>query len=136
MLFNSMLSAIIYFIHKCIYIITLQVETITFGFLIFIVRQYRYQLALEFFIWCFALFIFLIIGSYIPVCIAENIKIYLFSFFFHQHDLTVDIVVIILIGVISFFGATYFLMVYLIINLPYSFFIFRALMVFSILPVS
>lgn len=44
--------------------------------------------------------------------------------------------VIILIGVISFFGATYFLIIYLVTNVPYSFFVFRALMVFSILPVS
>lgn len=122
-------------LYNNICIINLQVESLVIGFVSLVVCQYQYQLALSFAIWSVVLFIFLFFGSIIPVCIFENIVKYLFCFS-HQHDFTVDIITIVLTGAITFIGAVYFLMLYLILNVPYSFFMFRVFMLSSVLWVS
>jgi len=49
--------------------------------------------------------------------------------------LTLDIVVLVIVGIVSLIGGMYFLMLYIVANVPYSFFVYRAFIVFSILLV-
>ncbi|KAM8711148.1 hypothetical protein ACLKA7_000306 [Drosophila subpalustris] len=50
-----------------------------------------------------------------------------------MHDLTLDIVVLVIVGIVSLIGGMYFLMLYIVANVPYSFFVYRAFFVFSVL---
>lgn len=52
-----------------------------------------------------------------------------------QHDLTLDIVVLVVFGIICIIGAMYFLMLHIVANVPYSFIVYRALVVCSIVTV-
>ncbi|XP_064536503.1 uncharacterized protein LOC135427023 isoform X1 [Drosophila montana] len=89
-------------------------ECIVVGVTSLIVRHYQYHFLVSYLIWTVVLVIFLVLGSFIP------------------RDLTLDIVVLVIFGIISIIGAMYFLMLYLVANVPYSFFVYRAFIVFSI----
>lgn len=140
--FNWIIAFLIVFFDCCsillysnICIINFQVESLVIGFVSLVVWQYQYQLALSFALWSIVLMVFLVIGSFIPVCIFENIAKYLFCFS-HQCDLTLNFVTIVVTGAIAFIGAVYFLMLYVIFNVPFTFFVFRAFMLTSVLWVS
>jgi len=55
--------------------------------------------------------------------------------FIPKLDLTLDVVVLFVLAVVSIIGAIYFVMLYIVANVPYSFIIARAFIVISILMV-
>ncbi|KAL7735843.1 hypothetical protein ACLKA6_017842 [Drosophila palustris] len=90
-------------------------ECVVVGVTTLIVRHYHYHFMVSFLVWAVVLVIFLIFGSFLP------------------HDLTLDIVVLVIVGIVSLIGGMYFLMLYIVANVPYSFFVYRAFFVFSVL---
>ncbi|XP_034103833.1 uncharacterized protein LOC117567754 [Drosophila albomicans] len=90
-------------------------ECVVLGVTSLIVRHYQYHFLISFIIWVIVLGIFILFGSFIP------------------HDLTLDIVVLVIVGIVSLIGAMYFLMLYIVANVPYSFFVYRGFIVLSIL---
>ncbi|EDV95489.1 uncharacterized protein LOC6570540 [Drosophila grimshawi] len=89
-------------------------ECIVIGVTSLIVRHYKYHYLLSFIIWTLVLIIFLLIGTFLP------------------RDLTLDVVVLVIIGIVCIIGAIYFLMLHIVANVPYSFFACRAFLVLSI----
>ncbi|XP_016943377.3 protein lifeguard 2 [Drosophila suzukii] len=90
-------------------------ECIVLGIAPLVARHYRYQFLFSFLIWTLALVIFILCGSFLPL------------------DLTLDVVVLFVLAVVSIIGAIYFVMLYIVANVPYSFIIARAFIVISIL---
>ncbi|KAH8418572.1 hypothetical protein KR222_002220, partial [Zaprionus bogoriensis] len=90
-------------------------EFLVIGVACLVVRHYRYHFMLSFLIWTIVLMVFLIFGSFLP------------------HDLTLDIVALVIIGIVCLIGAMYFLMLYIVANVPYSFFVYRAFILVSVL---
>ncbi|XP_017040882.1 uncharacterized protein LOC108087823 isoform X2 [Drosophila ficusphila] len=90
-------------------------ECIVLGMAPLIVRHYRFQFMFSFLIWTIVLAIFIICGFCLPL------------------DLTLDVVVLFVLAVVSIIGAIYFVMLYIVANVPYSFLIARAFIVISIL---
>ncbi|ALC42133.1 CG34315, partial [Drosophila busckii] len=79
------------------------------------VKQYQYHLGVSFVIWAIVLALFILLGTLIP------------------HDLTLDVVVLVIFGILALLAAIYFLMLHIVLNVKYSFFVFRAFIVISIL---
>ncbi|XP_017958595.1 uncharacterized protein LOC108652909 [Drosophila navojoa] len=89
-------------------------ECIVVGVTSLVVRHYKYHLLMSYLVWAIVLVVFILLGSFIP------------------HDLTLDIVVLVVFGIICIIGAMYFLMLHVVANVPYSFFVYRALVLCSI----
>ncbi|KAH8353956.1 hypothetical protein KR067_006196 [Drosophila pandora] len=89
-------------------------ECVVLGMAPLIARQYRYQFLFSFLIWTIVLILFILIGTFLPL------------------DLTLDVVVLFVLAVIAIIGAMYFLMLYIVFNMPYSFIIVRIFIVISI----
>jgi len=119
-----------------------------------VARHYRYQFLFSFLIWTLALAIFILCGSFLPVSrFTDTLQLNYFkpkdrlnSFktcrvlkvvyvFIPKLDLTLDVVVLFVLAVVSIIGAIYFVMLYIVANVPYSFIIARAFIVISILMV-
>ncbi|XP_017077161.1 uncharacterized protein LOC108111967 [Drosophila eugracilis] len=90
-------------------------ECIVLGMAPLITHHYTYQFLFSFFIWTVALALFILCGSCIPL------------------DLTLDVVVLFVLAVVSIIAAIYFVMLYIVINAPYSFIVARFFIVISIL---
>ncbi|XP_016957270.1 uncharacterized protein LOC108029500 [Drosophila biarmipes] len=90
-------------------------ECIVLGIAPLVARQYRYQFLFSFLMWTLALALFIVCGSFLPL------------------DLTLDVVVLFVLAVVSIIGAIYFVMLYIVANVPYSFIVARAFIVISIL---
>ncbi|XP_016988888.1 uncharacterized protein LOC108051324 [Drosophila rhopaloa] len=90
-------------------------ECIVLGMVPLIVRHYRFQFLFSFIIWALVLVLFIACGSFLPL------------------DLTLDVVVLFVLAVVSIIGAIYFVMLYIVVNAPYSFIIARCFIVISIL---
>lgn len=70
------------FVTMCYYsfkIIHLQFECFVIGIAPLFVNQYKYQASFSFVVWCAVLYVFIIIGSLIPVSYIKNIKHCLFQ---------------------------------------------------------
>ncbi|KAI8037462.1 uncharacterized protein LOC128255315 [Drosophila gunungcola] len=90
-------------------------ECIVLGMAPLIVRHYKYQFLFSFLIWTLVLAVFIVCGSYLPL------------------DLTLDVVVLFVLAVVAIIGAIYFVMLYIVANVPYSFIVARGFIVISIL---
>ncbi|XP_030375659.1 uncharacterized protein LOC115624948 [Scaptodrosophila lebanonensis] len=103
------------FLTPCNWILAfLIIECLILGLAPLIPRQYLLHFVVSFIIWAAVLWLFILIGSFLP------------------HDLTLDVVVLFVIAVVAIVGAVYFLMLYIVINVPYSFFVHRGFIVLSI----
>ncbi|BFG06351.1 uncharacterized protein DMAD_04880 [Drosophila madeirensis] len=89
-------------------------ECVVMGVASLVVRHHKYQFLLSFVIWSVTLGFFLLCGSFLP------------------HDLTLDIVVLFVLAILALIGAMYFLMMHIVTNMPYSFFVHRGFVVCSI----
>ncbi|EDW90657.2 uncharacterized protein LOC6529999 isoform X1 [Drosophila yakuba] len=90
-------------------------EFIVLGIAPLVVRHYKYQFLFSFLIWTLVLALFIVCGSFLPL------------------DLTLDVVVLFVLAVVSIIGAIYFVMLYIVANVAYSFLIARGFIVISIL---
>ncbi|XP_039484531.2 uncharacterized protein LOC120447149 isoform X2 [Drosophila santomea] len=90
-------------------------EFIVLGIAPLVVRHYKYQFLFSFLIWTLVLALFIVCGSFLPL------------------DLTLDVVVLFVLAVVSIIGAIYFVMLYIVANVAYSFIIARGFIVISIL---
>ncbi|KAH8237138.1 hypothetical protein KR038_004927, partial [Drosophila bunnanda] len=89
-------------------------ECVVLGIVPLVVRQDLYPLLISFGVWTFALFVFVVCGTLIPC------------------DLTLNVVVLYVLAVTSIIGAIFFLMLYIVINIPYSFIVVCFFIVLSI----
>ncbi|EDX06887.1 uncharacterized protein LOC27207670 [Drosophila simulans] len=90
-------------------------ECIVLGIAPLVALHYKYQFLFSFLIWTVALALFILCGSFLPL------------------DLTLDVVVLFVLAVVSIIGAIYFVMLYIVANVAYSFIIARCFIVISIL---
>ncbi|XP_070070113.1 uncharacterized protein [Drosophila takahashii] len=90
-------------------------ECIVLGMAALVVRHYKYQFLFAFLLWTLALALFIVCGSCLPL------------------DLTLNVVVLFVLAVVSIIGAIYFVMLYIVANVPYSFIVARCFIVISIL---
>lgn len=119
-----------------------QFECIVLGIAPLVARHYKYQFLFSFLIWTVALALFIVCGSFLPVRRVHMKAIWFKSEASHFYcyplklDLTLDVVVLFVLAVVSIIGAIYFVMLYIVANVAYSFIIARCFIVISILMVS
>ncbi|KAH8389931.1 hypothetical protein KR200_004080, partial [Drosophila serrata] len=89
-------------------------ECVVLGVVPLVVRQQLNPFLISFGVWTFALLVFVVFGTLLPC------------------DLTLNVVVLYVLAVTSIIGAIFFLMLYIVINIPYSFIVVCFFIVLSI----
>ncbi|KAH8304457.1 hypothetical protein KR059_010451, partial [Drosophila kikkawai] len=89
-------------------------ECVVLGVIPLVIRQTLLPFLISFAVWAFALLVFVLCGTLIPF------------------DLTLNVVLLFVLGMMAIIGAVFFLMLYIVINIPYSLIVFCSFILMSI----